>query len=185
MSGGLNNEGSNLLRKGSLRGRVLMGVVLGAVLSVCPIEMLIFGIPSALLVGFFFCIPVGRRSRWVDFAPTCGIAIAMMIAAASLSAKPFSHPVDSFPGTSVTFEDLFRRDLAYDCPRWESNWRSTRFVLPTVRPSRTQIVDAINQQTQFRARIYRCGMGESLLGGSRFRRISLYPPTNFVAQATL
>lgn len=49
--------------------------------------------------------------------------------------------------------------------------------------SKTWSLDSINQQTQLRASVFRCGSGATLLLGSSVGRISIRPSPKPLAQA--
>jgi hypothetical protein len=55
----------------------------------------------------------------------------------------------------------------------------------SVLPLELVILDAINEQTQLRASVFRCGNGSTLVWGSSVGRIRINTPTQRVAQSTL
>lgn len=182
MNDGVNNEGGKTQSKTwSLAGCAFVGVVFGTVFSVLPMELVLLGAPLALGIGLLFCFPSTRRYRLSGYVPTIGIALTVMVCAGNLSPKRIDQPVDTFPSTVVTLEELVHRGIVYDL--LDPAWASVSVALPTARPSQRQILDCINQQTQLRASVFRCASGATLLLGSSVGRISIRPSPKLLAQA--
>ena len=184
MSDGTHQEGSRIPGPAwSLAGCLCVGTVLGIAFSVLPLPMVILGVPLALGIGLLFCLVPSRRYRLGGYIPTLGIALSVMIGAGFLPTKRIDRPVGEFPGKIITMGELVRQDVAYELSN--PAWQSIGIALPTTHPSRSQTLDAINDQTQLRASVYRCGNGSTVVWGSSVGRIRINTPTQQVAQSTL
>ncbi|MEN9678204.1 MAG: hypothetical protein RIS76_4100 [Verrucomicrobiota bacterium] len=184
MSGGTHPEGSRITGPTwSLAGCLCVGTALGVTFSVLPLELVILGVPLALGIGLLFCLAPSRRYRLGGYIPTLGIALSVMIGAGFLPTKRLDRPVGEFPNKNVTMGELVRREVAYELSNPAG--QSTSISLPTIHPSQRQILDAINQQTQLRASVFRCGNGSTLVWGSSIGRIRINTPTQRAAQSTL
>jgi hypothetical protein len=184
MSGGTHPEGSRIPGPTwSLAGCLCVGTVLGIAFSVLPLELVILGVPLALGIGVLYCLTPSLRYRLGGYIPTLGIALSVMIGASFLPTKRIDRPVGEFPSRYVTMGELVRRDVAYELSN--PAWQSIGISLPTTHPSQRQILDAINEQTQLRASVFRCGNGSTVVWGSSVGRIRINTPTQRVAQSTL
>jgi len=184
MSGGIHPEGSLIPGPTwSLAGCLCVGSVLGVAFSVLPLPMVILGVPVALGIGLLFCLVPSRRYRLGGYIPTFGIALSVMIGAGFLPTKRIDRPVGEFPGKNITMGELVRREVAYEFSN--PDWQSINISLPTTHPSQRQILDAINEQTQLRASVYRCGTCATVVWGSSVGRIRIKAPTQRAAQSTL
>lgn len=174
---GIDEKWTGQAKTWSRPGSLLVGVLFGSLFSVLPLELLLPAIPLALIGGALFCLPKSRRYRWSGFIPAVAATVSVMVVAIALPLKDFDQPVGPFPSKTITLGDLVRKDLAYDHFGDDGNdgWRAIRLDLPTERPTRRQILDCIQSQTDVRAHISRCARGSTLIRGASFGRISLKP----------
>jgi len=139
-------------RRDPLLGAVIVGVVIGGLLSVAPLQILMIGLPLA-----FVWILLRGRKRWV----TC-TAAAAMIALALMAPKQVDRMRRGpFPTTTVSLQDLGVCRFSYP-----EGAESVMVTLPSRDPSIREVVETINAQTDYECEWVGCGTGASLLSGS-------------------
>ena len=142
------------------------GLLLGAVISVTPMELAPFLFPLPI-IAFHFMQPSrdGGRSAHACFLAALGIVMVAALAA------PLG-PMDDRVELSATTLPL--RDLAKELGS-TSSVPDVEVALPSRYPTYREIRDAIEQQTGLRVRPGYCGNGANLLFGAAVIGWSLEP----------
>ncbi|HTH50178.1 MAG TPA: hypothetical protein VMB21_21875 [Candidatus Limnocylindria bacterium] len=168
MRAGINNKGVKTRR---MIAGAAIGLALGAAFIVVPVDSLFLAIPATVGVGAFLCIRNKARLAGVPLAIVASalvIATVMATRTTALDKRPAS-----FTSSNVTFSELVRKGTAYELS--EVDWANTQIRLPSPQPTLREIVQAVNDQTPFKASVSSCGNGPSILQGTWLGKISIWP----------
>jgi hypothetical protein len=168
MKNGMNNDGAKARRL--IAGGVI-GVALGAAFVVTPVHTLALAVPAGFLVGAFLC---GRNTARL---PAAGLAIAIVVSVIAVVATARPDPLEkrpaSLPSNNVTVAELVQKGAVQEPA--ETDWGKTQLSLPSTQPTVREIMQAINDQTAFKASVFRCGTGATVWQDAWIGRISIRP----------
>jgi len=107
--------------------------------------------------------------------------IAVVVAgAAAAPTKSEDKKISPLSGTTVTLGQLAATGIIYPL-RFTTN-EQVQISLPSVTPSRREVMNAISQHGQFKAGTFRCGNGATILFGSSVGRIRVVEPVLSVSR---
>lgn len=136
-----------------------------------------------LFLGSFIWIPlliwrerVCARNYGFSTGAIAKIVLALTIVAVGigLPMKAEDKKVGPFERTNISLGELVKAKIAYGMR--EPQNEAVRIVLPSLNPTKAQIMEAIRNQTPFSARVYHCASGATLLFGSWGGMISVSEP---------
>lgn len=150
-------------------GKQLAGALLwGGFVALAPFEILVFG-----AVVWIPCLiwRERRRTARYGFLPgglaRLGLVVAVVWLAAVAPLKSEDARVGPLPRTKMTLEELATaRVISLREERFNAAPPPVAITLPSLTPSRREVLNAINQQTSFEASIFKCGNGATILFGS-------------------
>lgn len=150
-----------------LRKPLAFGFALGGIVAILPYFILLpclLGVPILL-------IKIARLPRFHAFAV---VLPALLIIAVVISLpKPWqTRRFGPFKATTVTFADLAASRAIVSAPEQGG----TTIMLPNTNPTKLEIINAITNQTPYRARIRLCFDGSCLLSGPFAGPISIRSP---------
>ena len=155
----MNNKGANTKK---LIAGAAIGAALGATFVAAPVEIVVLAVPPSICVGIFLCL------RDLTRLPAAGMTVAAVVSVIVAVIATRTDALDkrpaSFSTNVVTIEDLVRKGTAYEPA--EADWAKTQIRLASVEPTVREIIQAVNDQTPLRARVFRCGTGLSILHGA-------------------
>jgi hypothetical protein len=106
---------------------------------------------------------------------------AAVVLAAKAPLKSEDKRVAPLPRVEITLGELVEAGVIYDL--FDPNHKTRNVRLRSLTPTRREVMEAIGEQTGFRASIFHCGNGATILfgsGGGRIRvadRSTNEPPT--------
>jgi hypothetical protein len=136
-----------------------------------PMEVLVFGalvwIP---LLIWRERVRAARYGFWPGMVARLGIVAVAIAIAVIAPTKHEDGRVGPLLRTDLTLGEMAAAGVIN--PPFDRQHDSVRVSLPSVKPTRREVIQAITQQTGFRASIFHCGNGATILfggGGGRIR----------------
>lgn len=153
---------------------LLIGFGWGACLVLMPFDMLVFAAPALIPLLIWWETRRGRpicpwQSKLVRYGTTSLVVVAALLA----PVKAVDRRVGPFPKNTITLGELKQQRLVF-LP-YEPHYEAVVVSLPSARPTRQEIEDAIRTQTGLRTSTYRCAHTATLLFGSQPSPISVLP----------
>jgi hypothetical protein len=100
-----------------------------------------------------------------------GVAAAVILTAVHLPTKHEDGRVGPLSQTTISLGELVSAGVIY--PLFDQRHDLLHVVLPSVRPTRREVMQGVREQTGFRASIFHCGNGATVLFGSGGGRIKV------------
>lgn len=162
----MNQSRSNL----ALLRQIAGGLIWALFFIFAPMEVLVLGtlvwIP---LLIWRERVRAARYGFWLGGIARLGIVIVIIAIAAFAPTRREDGRVGPLPSTDVTLGELATAGVIY--PPFDRQHDSIRVLLPFAKPTRREVIEAITQQTGFKASIFHCGNGATVLFGSGVGRI--------------
>ncbi len=151
--------------------QLLGGMLWGVFFIIAPvIEIVILG---AILWMPLFIWRERRRSARYGLYPGGVFRIGVIVLAIAIATvAPTKHEdrrVGPFPQTTLTLAQLVSTEVIY--PLSDPQYELSQVTLPSLLPTRREVMRAISEQTGLRASILHCGNGATILFGSGGGRI--------------
>jgi len=161
----MNSEGAKQRR--FISGLVI-GIALGVAFVAAPIEIILLAIPASACMALFLCVRNPARLPAAGLASVAFVSVIFTVAVTKTDALD-KRPA-SFSTNTVTVADLVQHGIAHQPT--EAEWTKTQIRLPSKEPTIREIMQAVNDQAPFRAKVWRCGTGASILRGAWVSKIS-------------
>ena len=136
-----------------------------------------------LFVGAVLWVPIlvwreRRRRLRYGFLPgaiwRCATVVLIVTAGVMAPLKHEDRRVGPLSSASVTLAELAAAEIIY--PLGDSQAEATRISLPSLSPTRQEVIDAIGRQTSCRARVFHCVYGSTIAFGGGVGPIHVSPP---------
>jgi hypothetical protein len=132
---------------------------------IAPTEILFFGAP--VWIPLLIWRERVRAARYGFFPAVIGrfaVIRAIIMTAVLLPTKHEDGRVGPFSLTNIALGDLVAEGFIY--PLFDERHNVLRLTLPSTAPTRREVMQAIREQTGFRASVFHCGNNATLLFGS-------------------
>lgn len=140
-----------------------------------PFEVLLLG--AVVWISLFIWREVVRAKRYGFLTGAlCRYSLITVVVAfaAVVPTKSDDKKVGPFPATTATLGQLASAGIIY--PLRNPSNEPVQISLPSIAPSRREVMSAILQQAQLKAWTFRCGNGATILFGSSVGRIRVVEP---------
>jgi len=140
-----------------------------------PFEVLLLG--AVAWIPLFIWREVVRAKHYGFLkGALCRYSLITVVVAfaAMVPTKSDDKRVGPLQAMTVTLGQLVSAGIIYPL-RYPSN-ESVQISLPSITPSRREVMTAISQQTHFKAWTFRCGNGATILFGSSVGQIRVVEP---------
>lgn len=168
---GLKRDEPMCSRQGSLWRQAAGGVPWGAFFIFAPVDVLIMG--ALVWIPLLIWSERVRELRcgfWPGAVARLTVVAVIVTTAALLPVKYEDGRVGPLPRVDMSFKELADGGVIY--PISDDEQLPVRVVLPSLEPTRREVMQAIIQQTGLNASIFHCGNGATVLfggGGGRIR----------------
>ena len=148
------------------------GLIWALFFILAPLEILVLG--ALVWIPLLIWRERVRATRyrfWPGLVARLGIVTFTITIAAIAPTKHEDGRVGPLPHANLTLGELAAASVIY--PPFDRQHDSIRVALPSTKPTRREVMQAITQQTRFKASIFHCGNGATILFGGGGGRIMI------------
>lgn len=148
------------------------GLIWALFIVLSPMEVLVIGaVVWVPLLIWRERVRAARHGFWPGLVTRLGVVLAVVVVALLAPTKHEDGRVGPLPRSEVNLGELAAAGVIY--PHSDRQHDSVRVSLPSVTPTRQEVMTCISEQTGFKPSIFHCGNGATILFGSGGGRIRI------------